>query len=80
MPWIHVSIQLHPIPLHPLQCGESLQVLSILAAYSSLPIPLELIQLLFSLYCFAGTTFGKATNDLQVTKFNGWFLALISSI
>lgn len=24
-----------------------------------------------------GTTFGKATNDLQVTKFNGWFLVLI---
>ena len=60
--------------------GKALQVLSMLAASSSLPIPLELIQVLFSLYYFTGTTFDKATNDLQVTKFNGWFLVLISLI
>ena len=78
---VHFSIQLYPVALHPLQHGgKALQILSMLAASSSLSISLELTQVLFSLHYSTETTFTKATNDLQATKFNGQFLVLISLI
>lgn len=75
---VHFSLQLLPLLLIYYSVGEKLCKCCLCLLHPIFfPVSLELTQVMFSLHYSSETTFGKATDDLQVTKFSGQLLVLI---